>query len=139
VPVPSPPTVYEYVAEIQPRSAYIHIVDKTDVPFIILNYDRHAAQAIRAIEAKVIELCEKVDRLSATMEARLESQPIMFLESGSDDRTDELLLNEIRAVFETAGDEVLYPSDVAQSLSISYERSTKLIEKLEEDGKVQKA
>ena len=100
----------------------------------------------QAIPASINALTAEISQLKAAIEALTQliarqqvagEQPTAPVRPRRSKRiSDEAAKALIKAYFEKKHGETVYPSDIADDIGIDYERTIKLIQRLEDDGQV---
>jgi len=127
----APVTVYN-VEFFRPIAPHFY-VEKNYTPRVVLTYDTAVLEAIQALRADLDNMKEQLSYLVANSTG----QPVLVAQPSLENQSsDDQLLIAIKDLFVSAGDETLYPSDVARHLGLSYEKVVELIEELEKDGQI---
>lgn len=139
MPLPDMPLMpYEYTPRVRTPAAYVHIVGELDVPRIIIEQDPRATAVLKALDDKMSGLNQRVDELITLLRGRTIEQSFSG-ETEHNDKADEDIKKDIKAFFQSVDDETIYPSDIAERFSVTYERAVALMEGLEENGEIEKA
>ena len=93
---------------------------------------------LKALDDKMSGLNQRVDELITLLRGRTIEQSFSG-ETEHNDKADEDIKKDIKAFFQSVDDETIYPSDIAERFSVTYERAVALMEGLEENGEIEKA
>lgn len=128
----TPVPIYNSAEIFRPKASYF-FTEQNYAPKIVFHYDTAVLEAIQSLRVEISE----VKAMLSYLMANSPNQSMHFVEPYlTDQRSDDELLLAVKEVFVKAGDETIYPSDVARHLNLPYERVVTLLEKLERNGQI---
>lgn len=134
------PVPFEYTPVVERPNVYSPAPRDITAPAIVIRYDPKALEAIHFLQTKLSSLERKIDSLTKFIREKMDQDASSLnRRKKSPALSDEDILVKAKEIFDTAGDETVYPSDLAGNLQISYEKAVEIFEELERVGKIKRA